>query len=280
MLSSSIRVLQVNLNRSAPATESALQIAIELKIDLIIIQEPWIIQHTDFEDYTNARSIVHQSFIQILPKNTRLRPRTLAYVSKSFSPLVSISTSSPIDPDLLVIDIIEGNNKVTLLNIYNELDQEDKENRTRTVDRILYNYSTTPNTILLGDFNIHHPWWDPLANSTPGADLLVEWLENQELTLLNTPGEGTFFRPNLERPSVLDLTFTTSTLTSSIEDWQILPDLGSDHLGILFTVKGTGIELVNNPTQQLAHFNTQKADWKLFASSLKSNIVNSTILNS
>jgi hypothetical protein len=40
MISSSIRVLQVNLNRSAPATESALQIAIELKIDLIIVQEP------------------------------------------------------------------------------------------------------------------------------------------------------------------------------------------------------------------------------------------------
>jgi hypothetical protein len=75
------------------------------------------------------------------------------------------------------------------------------------------------------------------------------------------------------------LTFTTSTLTSRIEDWQILPDLGSDHFGILFTVTGTLTKLVTDPTQQ-AHFNTEKANWELFASSLRSNIVNSTIVNS
>jgi len=40
MISSSTRVLQVNLNRSAQAIESALQIAVELKIDLVIVQEP------------------------------------------------------------------------------------------------------------------------------------------------------------------------------------------------------------------------------------------------
>jgi hypothetical protein len=43
MNSSNIRVLQVNLNRSAAATESALQIAIKLQIDLLVIQEPWVI---------------------------------------------------------------------------------------------------------------------------------------------------------------------------------------------------------------------------------------------
>ena len=43
MISSSIKVLQVNLNRSALATESALQVAIELRADLVVIQEPYII---------------------------------------------------------------------------------------------------------------------------------------------------------------------------------------------------------------------------------------------
>ena len=91
MISSSTRVLQVNLNRSAQATESALQIAVELKIDLVVIQEPWILHNSQPlnsqlpnaqpNDYTNARSILHPSFVQILPKSTRLRPRTLVYVS-------------------------------------------------------------------------------------------------------------------------------------------------------------------------------------------------------
>jgi len=272
MISSSTRVLQVNLNRSAQATESALQIAVELKIDLVVVQEPWILHdsqppNSQPDDYSNAQSILHPSFVQILPKSTRLRPRTLVYVSRSFGPLVSISTSSPHDPDLLAIDIIEGNAKIHLLNIYNQLDQQlHTPTRLHTLDRLLYNYSIPPNTILLGDFNTHHPWWDPLAYPTQGADQLVEWLDDHELELVNTPGEGTFFRPNLARPSVLDLAFTTSTLTSRIKEWQILPNLGSDHFGILFTIMGTKIELVSNPTQ-LAHFNTDKANWDLFASS-------------
>jgi hypothetical protein len=40
MISTSFKVLQVNLNRSAVATESALQLAIELNVDLIVVQEP------------------------------------------------------------------------------------------------------------------------------------------------------------------------------------------------------------------------------------------------
>ena len=43
MISSNIKVLQVNLNRSALAIESALQVAIELRADLVVVQEPYII---------------------------------------------------------------------------------------------------------------------------------------------------------------------------------------------------------------------------------------------
>jgi len=123
MSNNSFKVLQVNLNRSGPATESALQIAIELKIDLIIIQEPWIIPKNQDPDYRNTRSILHPSFTQILPADLTLRPRTLVYVSKTFQPTVSLARESPPDPDLLVIDIVEGNQKIQLLNVYNEANQ-------------------------------------------------------------------------------------------------------------------------------------------------------------
>jgi hypothetical protein len=42
MIYSNIRILQINLNRSQAAIENTLQIAIELKIDIIVVQEPWI----------------------------------------------------------------------------------------------------------------------------------------------------------------------------------------------------------------------------------------------
>jgi len=62
-----------------------------------------------------------------------------------------------------------------------------------------------------------------------GAEELVTWLEEKELVLLNTPGLGTFFRPNLIKPSIIDLSFATKDLELQVEDWQLIPDLGSDH---------------------------------------------------
>jgi hypothetical protein len=96
MISSSIRVLQVNLNRSSPATESALQIAVELKIDLVIVQEPWLIPRPpNTMNYSNTRSVLHPSFTQILPADLTYRPRTLVYIARNFKPLVTIASSSP-----------------------------------------------------------------------------------------------------------------------------------------------------------------------------------------
>jgi len=86
-----IRILQVNLNRSQIATETALQSAIELGASIVAIQEPWISKPN--HDYSGARSIAHQSFSQILSNQTKLRPRTLIYALKSIK--VELAPNSP-----------------------------------------------------------------------------------------------------------------------------------------------------------------------------------------
>jgi hypothetical protein len=172
MINSRIRVLQVNLNRSAPATESALQLAIELKIDLVIVQEPWTIpKPRDVTDYLTTRSVNHPSFTQILPASLVHRPRTLVYIARGFKPTVNIASDSPLDPDIIAIDITEGNSKIHLLNIYNEADQGDSN--TNTLERHLYTRDIKESSIVLGDFNTHHPWWDPLARPSEGSDTLA-----------------------------------------------------------------------------------------------------------
>lgn len=234
MISTSIKVLQVNLNRSSTATESALQVAIELKVDLLVIQEPWI---TSNKDVSLTRSIIHPSFHQLLPTDRSHRPRTLVYVARAFRPTVTIS-DEPSDPDLLVVNIIEGKSQIQLLNIYHETNQ--LGHGPKTIERLFNRQQPLfSNTLLLGDFNTHHPWWDPFTKPSLGANDLVDWLEVNDLVLINTPGTGTYFRPGLVRESVLDLTLVTSSLASRIIDWQVLPDLGSDHFRILFTVTGT-----------------------------------------
>jgi hypothetical protein len=165
------KILQVNLNRNQQATESALQLALELKVDLPLVQEPWILK-----DNSIARSINHPSFTQILPNFGEWRPRTLAYASRGYKPIVSLPPNSPQDPNLLVIDIKTKTSKLQVLNIYNEDDQA-KEG-PRTLERCLFPREVEPNSILLGDFNTHHPWWDPLARKSTNADKLVEWIED------------------------------------------------------------------------------------------------------
>jgi len=96
---------------------------------------------------------------------------------------------------------------------------------------------------------------------------------------LNTPRTGTFFRSNLARESVLDLTLATSSLANRIKDWQTLPDLGSDHYGILFSINGFSRPLVDNPLQQ-KRFDTSRANWLLFSTTLQSGISSSLVFNS
>ena len=55
-----IRILQVNLNKSITATKSTLQLAVELKADIIAIQELWL---TTNDNYVIARSINYTAFI-------------------------------------------------------------------------------------------------------------------------------------------------------------------------------------------------------------------------
>ena len=64
-----MQVLQVNLNKNQFATENALQLAVELQIDIIVVQEPWLIPRQSLSpDYTNTRSIQHNGYNQIFPK--------------------------------------------------------------------------------------------------------------------------------------------------------------------------------------------------------------------
>jgi hypothetical protein len=135
MIESNLKVLQINANRSSPATEGALEYARDLGIDLIAVQEPWIVTSDSGDDYRRARSITHPSYNQIVPNPTSpsTRPRTLLYYRRDLG--LELVQSDLGDSDLQSVDIIDRGSRLTLLNIYNERD----ENNNWTTDRTLYN---------------------------------------------------------------------------------------------------------------------------------------------
>jgi hypothetical protein len=172
MISSSIRVLQINLNRSQPATESALQLALESKADLILVQEPWLARKQQEDSYDQVQSTQHLSFTQLFPRNRVIRPRTLAYISKSSQFQATLATCSPNDSDIQVLDIVQGAKRIQISNIYNEADQTNQG--PRTIDRVLFPLPLASESIVLGDFNNHHPLWNPnIRQPTPESSRLA-----------------------------------------------------------------------------------------------------------
>ena len=262
-----LKVIQSNIMKSSPLTESLLQTALENNVSLVLIQEPRLITNPipSQSHSFNLRSINHPSFFQLLPKTVfPNQPRVLAYVLKSTSFNICLREDLSSDPDYMILEVRHGGNKFFIYNIYNQKDQL-QSTSPRTFERVLRDTRLLNPSLVLGDFNLHHPSWDPLSCQSPGAECFVDWTEDNNLTLLNCPGERTFFRPQMERETVLDLTYVSTSLVGKIKDWQILPSIGSDHKPIIFTVimRTNHHSLSENPATAL-RFNTRKADWKLF----------------
>lgn len=79
----------------------------------------------------------------------------------------------------------------------------------------------------------------------------------------------------MPRESVIDLTLARNI---ALYDWQVLPDIGSDHHAILFRIPIPASSSINSKPVS-TRFNTSKADWELFSSSLRSSL-NTSSLNS
>src|ERR1700722_13776078 len=265
-MSNYVKVLQVNVNRNSSTTKNVLQIAIELDIKVLVIQEPWVIARDS--NNRKYRSIIYSSYYQILPNYGTLRPRTLIYVARELQ--ASLGQNSPSDPDYLIIDLSLGALKMQLINFYNAIYSEDPNSILTILREDILPITLYNSSLLLGDFNTYYPWWDSLKPQSTYIVHLISYIENHSLRLLNKIGEGTFYRLNMSIPSILDLSFATSGIVTKIKDWQVLPDLGSNHFGVLFTISKSTYSSSSNPVR----FNTKKADWEKFTSYLINSLKN------
>ena len=113
------------------------------------------------------------------------------------------------------------------------------------------------NLFILGDFNCHHPLWDSRGTSDPHGEEAFDWVISSDLLPLNDPDT-----PTLVYCSSPDIFFAPSSLALSCS-WEVLQDLGSDHLPILLFVS---LSPVFRPNERPPSFNFQKACWGDFAS--------------
>ena len=119
MLGKTLRIMQANLNRSVEATETALELAVRENVDLLAIQEPWMLHKQD-KGYT--RSIAHPATQPLLPQRDKdTRPRTVIYTRLSLS--IQITQLPLNNPDIQVVTLQSSSGeKLQLVNVYNEKD--------------------------------------------------------------------------------------------------------------------------------------------------------------
>ena len=91
------------------------------------------------------------------------------------------------------------------------------------------------NLFILGDFNCHHPLWDSRGTSEPRREEVFDWVISSDLLPLNDPDTPTLLHRSTGSRSSPDISFAPSTLAFSCS-WEVLQDLGSDHLPILLSI--------------------------------------------
>jgi hypothetical protein len=127
-----IKILQVNLNMSAQATEATLQLAIELKASIIAVQEPWLIP-TRNSDYSKTRSVLHSAYTQFFPpSNPLIRPRVLFYISRTLEAEIFLRAGFTPDLDAMALVVKGKDYRFNLCNIYNEKKRNRDENNTKS----------------------------------------------------------------------------------------------------------------------------------------------------
>jgi hypothetical protein len=84
-----------------------------------------------------------------------------------------------------------------LINFYNIVYLEDPNSILTILRENILPTTLLDSSLLLGDFNIYYPWWDPRKPQSTHTIHLISYIENHSLRLLNKIGEGTFYRPNI-----------------------------------------------------------------------------------
>jgi hypothetical protein len=252
---SKIFILQHNTNKNQYVMHSCLESAIKFKTDFICIQEPWIAFNNNA-----AYTVSHSAYYCILPDSQNIRPRVAIYARKQSSFSFCHRTDLTSDTDIVIVDVSgPGIETFQIINIYNEKSLDsDPEFTDYTVERSLQYVQLSHETLIVGDFNAHHNWWNSSITNSVRASSLISWLNLYNFDLINEPDIQTCSR---SANSIIDLSFATQKLYSLISDWCIDESnaTGSDHELIRFYIITSATELVDNSLCS-DFFNLKKAD--------------------
>ncbi len=125
-----------------------------------------------------------------------------------------------------------------------------KDNTCKNYAKIFHSVEHRKNNIIVGDFNLKHPCWNPEGDPRcdDNSENLLKLINNNSINFLND-GQITRLSDREDQPdSAIDLALTSAHL-QAISDFNVIDDsFGSDHLPIIINIK-TRIENTLPSTQ-------------------------------
>ena len=262
-----LQILQVNLHKSRERTHAILNDPDMMNYTALLLQEQY------WSPFTKS-SPLHPSWILLEAKpTTDAQPRSAIYLNKLY-----ISEAHSIQIDLQTNDAVatiisnESFEKPLLLvNIYNPSDNDIlakvHDQLLKTIDYLRNQHQDSISIIVAGDFNSHHPAWNPqhYTRHDSSGDELIDLAVDLQLSLLLPPGTVTF--PNAG--TTIDLIWGSTDLKNKTLKCGIATehDIGSDHYPIA-TVITANLQTFS-PTYR---YNYVKTDWDNFDKLLKAQL--------
>ena len=245
-----LKIAQINLNKSKPASLHLQQIAVERKWDILLIQEP----NTYGDRLTN------------LP-NMRLcsigdKPRTAIAINNSSLSVYFHQNLS--NRDQTVVTISTQNESITFVSAYHSgkpRHNSSNEFNITKLSEVLTNI--TSNKICFGiDSNAYSPSWGSEDEDSRGEQL-SQFIASEDLIILNDGDTPTYHHQTQMSESFIDITVVSSELVNRTNNWSVSEEVSlSDHRYITFE-----ISLTSAPTDIRVHskrFAIHRADWEAF----------------
>ena len=245
-----LRILQNNLHKSKERTHSILNDPDTKQYEILLLQEQY------WSAFMKSSPIHHAWTLFEPTTNNNEQPRTAIYVNNL---LTASQVVLPIN-DITAIQLIITDSKPALIiNVYKPCDRNIIPELHKLIQTHL-NINDYGTILIAGDFNSHHPLWNPneYTRHDEEADSLIEMMIELELNLLLPPGTITYPQAG----TAIDLIWGNDEATQRIIKCQIAKehDHGSDHLPIE-TIIALHIKEENRP---LSPYNYVKTNWKQF----------------
>jgi hypothetical protein len=245
--------MQINLQHSRVATANLVQLTEEESIDILSIQEPYIIQN-------KVTGIPHKYRTYTIP-NTRSRA-AIVITNKQIDALLLNQLS---DADAVVVEI--STNGVTLIfaSMYFDIERQIDLDLAK-INNILQ-HANGKGVILTIDSNARATSWHDKTTNARGKKL-DEYLMSKQLYIMNEESTDTTFRTR-RGASNIDLTIVTGQLLRKVTQWTISDqESSSDHNILKFIIGQDDRSREINNDKHDVRYSTKKELYPIFRTNL------------